>query len=116
MNSSTSFISRRAFLRDGALCLAGLNATTLLAAQADAQPACRIGLITDLHYGDKPAGNTRFYRETFGKLEEAVAKLNAEQLAFVVELGDLIDKAASVEQEIEWLKQIESAFAKTAAP
>jgi alkaline phosphatase len=116
MISSPSSISRRAFLRDGALCLAGLNAASLLAAEQDAKPAIRVGLVTDLHYADKPASNTRFYRETFGKLEEAVAKLNAEQLALVVELGDLIDKAASVEQEVEWLKQIESVFAKTTAP
>ncbi|MEO6787196.1 MAG: metallophosphoesterase, partial [Chthoniobacteraceae bacterium] len=116
MNFANCSISRRAFLRDGTLCLAGLNAASLLAAQADVKPVCRIGLVTDLHYADKPAGNTRFYRETFGKLEEAVAKLNAEQPAFVVELGDLIDKAASVEQEIEWLKQIESVFAKVTAP
>ncbi|MEO6739065.1 MAG: metallophosphoesterase [Chthoniobacteraceae bacterium] len=108
--------SRRAFLREGVLCLAGIHAGPLLAAEAEGKPACRIGLVTDLHYADKAAANTRFYRETLGKLEEGVQRFNAEQPAFVVELGDLIDKAASVEEEIAWLKNIEAVFAQTKAP
>jgi alkaline phosphatase len=115
MMSSAPDVSRRVFLRQGALCLAGLNAPSLLAAAVEAKPVCRIGLITDLHYADKLPTKTRFYRETFGKLEEAVAKLNAEQPAFVVELGDLIDKATSVDEEISWLKKIEALFAQTKA-
>ncbi len=113
MTRSDGHLSRRAFLRHGALCLAGFNAGSLLAAKVEAKSAARVGLVTDLHYADKPATKTRFYRETLGKLGEAVAKLNAEQPAFVVELGDLIDKAASVEEEIVWLKKIEAVFAET---
>lgn len=116
MMSSPPRFSRRAFLRNGALCLAGLHARSLLAASPEAKPACRIGLITDLHYADKLPTKSRFYRETYGKLEEAVAKLNAERPDFVVELGDLIDKAVSVEEEISWLKRIEAVFAETKAP
>ena len=83
--------------------------------RSEAKPACRIGLITDLHYADKVPTKTRFYRETFDKLTEAVRKLNAEQPAFAVELGDLIDKATSVDEEIAWLKKIETVFAQTKA-
>ena len=109
-------ITRRAFLQRGALCLAGLGGGALLAAEPDQKPVLRIGLVTDLHFGEKEAVGTRFYRETLGKLEEAVARFNADSPAFVVELGDLIDKAASVEQEIGWLETIEAVFARTKAP
>ncbi len=112
MNSLT----RRAFLKNGTLCLAGLGASSLLAAAEEKSPLMRIGLITDLHYADKPATKTRFYREALAKLDEAVAYFNQERPAFVVELGDLIDQAESVEQEINWLETIEKHFARLAMP
>jgi alkaline phosphatase len=88
----------------------------LLAAEAAVHPKFSIGLLTDLHYGDKPEHINRYCRETLGKLREAVDVFNAERPALVVELGDLIDQADSVEQEIGWLKQIEQVFAATVAP
>lgn len=104
--------SRRVFLKQGALCLAGLGARSLLAAEAGTNPSVRIALVTDLHYADKPEAGTRFYRETLGKLDEAIERFKTERPAFVVELGDLIDQADSVEREIAWLKVIEKRFAR----
>jgi len=72
--------------------------------------------MTDLHYADKEPTKTRFYREALGKLDEAVAHMNREKPALVVELGDFIDQADSVEREIEWLKTMESHFAKLTMP
>lgn len=109
-------VTRRAFLRNGVLCLAASYGTQLLAADETARPVFSLGLVTDLHYGDKPEVGTRYYRETLGKLGEAVGKFNAERPAFVVELGDLIDQADSVEQEIGWLQAIEKVFAGIEAP
>ena len=88
----------------------------MLAADAGAKPLLRIGLMTDLHYADKEPTKTRFYREALGKLDEAVDYFNKERPAFVVELGDLIDKAATVEQETEWLGTIEKHFARLSMP
>ena len=99
-------MSRRAFLHHGSLCLAAAG-TDMLAADVAAKPLLRAGLMTDLHYADKEPTKTRFYREALGKLDEAVDYFNKEKPAFVVELGDLIDKATTVEQEIEWLGAIE---------
>jgi alkaline phosphatase len=106
--------SRRAFLQNGALCLAGFSAGRVLAADASSMPVKRIGLMTDLHYGDKQPTKTRFYREALGKLDEAVAFFNREKPDVVVELGDFIDQAESVEQEIGWLKTMEQHY--TALP
>ena len=108
--------SRRLFLHQGTLCLAGLAAGRLLAAEAGAKPLLRVGLMTDLHYGDKPPKRTRFYREALGKLNEAVAFMNREKPACVVELGDLIDQASDLDQEREWLAVAERHYAKLAMP
>ena len=108
--------SRRAFLQNSTLCLAGLGGGRLLAAEPDAGPLLRVGLMTDLHYADKEHARTRFYREALAKLDEAVQVMNREKPALVVELGDFIDQADSVETEIEWLKTMESHFARLAMP
>lgn len=109
-------LTRRAFLHRGSLCLASSGAAHLLAAESTARPLFRIGLMTDLHYADKAPTKTRFYREALGKLDEAVDLFNKERPALVIELGDLIDKAATVEEEIEWLGTIEKHYARLSMP
>lgn len=106
--------SRRAFLQNSTLCLAGFSG--LKAADAEAKPLLRVGLMTDLHYADKPPTKTRFYREALAKLNEAVEVMNREKPALVVELGDFIDQSDSVEKEIELLKTMESHFARLSMP
>jgi alkaline phosphatase len=108
--------SRRTFLHRGLFCMAGFRSLIGLAADPAAKPRFRVGLITDLHYADKPEKGTRFYRETPAKLREAIARFNDERPAVVVELGDLIDAAETVDQEIAWLQQIEKLFAQVNAP
>lgn len=109
-------ISRRAFLHQGTLFLAGFGAGRLLATEKDARPLLRAGLMTDLHYADKEPTTTRFYREALAKLDEAVEIMNRERPDLVVELGDFIDQADSVEREIEWLRVMESHYARLAMP
>jgi 3',5'-cyclic AMP phosphodiesterase CpdA len=108
--------SRRAFLQNSTLCLAGFSAGKSLAVETDVRPLLRVGLMTDLHYADKEPTKTRFYREALAKLDEAVEHMNREKPALVVELGDFIDQADSVEKEIEWLKTMESHFARLSMP
>jgi predicted phosphodiesterase len=108
--------SRRAFLHHHALVLAGFGAGKLLAVDENAKPLLRAGLMTDLHYADKEPTKTRFYREALAKLDEAVDFMNRGKPTVVVELGDFIDQADSVEREMEWLKTMESHFARLAMP
>ena len=84
----------------------------MLSTESEAKPLLRVGLMTDLHYADKPPTKTRFYREALAKRDEAVEAMNREKPALVIELGDFIDQADSVEKEIEWLKTMESHFAR----
>ena len=108
--------SRRVLIQRSSLCLAGFGAGKILAADAEAKPLLRAGLMTDLHYADKAPTKTRFYREALAKLDEAVDFMNREKPVLVVELGDFIDQADSVEREIEWLKTMEAHFAKLTMP
>jgi alkaline phosphatase len=115
---NTKLITRRAFVHGSALVLAGSTAgsfalpTGLPAEDAGAKPILRIGLLTDLHYADKPRAGTRYYRETPTKLKAAVEQFQRDQVDFVVELGDLVDAAASVEDEQGYLKTINDQLAQ----
>jgi len=109
--------TRRAFLLHGTLSLAGsamvASGALRLAEAKDERdrPKVRIGLVTDLHYGDKPPAGTRYYRETPAKLAEAAKRFQEEKTDLVVELGDLIDGADSVEVEKAYVKRIVKDFA-----
>lgn len=105
-------LSRRTFLRGGNLLIAApflsATATSKLFAKAwheqDAQDedrvTLRLGLITDLHYADKPPAGTRYYRETLAKLDDAAAEFARHEPRYLIELGDLVDAAESVEAEL----------------
>lgn len=105
---------RRAFLRNGALVLmaAGVEPATALGGIREEQPAVKCGLVTDLHYADKQPAGSRHYRETPDKLAEAAEHFGSSELDFVVELGDFIDAADSVEQELAYLKRIDRDFSR----
>jgi len=103
-------LSRRAFLQNGTLVLAtAATSSGALFAGEEAAPL-RVGLITDLHYADKPTAGTRHYRETLSKLEKAANQFERDQPAFLVELGDFIDAADSVDTELRYLATINRDF------
>lgn len=111
----TAVESRRAFLRNGTLLLAGsaLDFTAvgpLLAGDEPAKPTVRVGLITDLHYADKPRAGSRFYRQSLTKLSEASARFKRDKTDLVVELGDFIDAADTVKTELGYLKTVNQTF------
>jgi predicted phosphodiesterase len=104
-------LGRRAFLQNGTLVLATAATinTSLLLANEGKEPL-RVGLITDLHYADKPPAGSRHYRESLVKLAEAAIQFEKDKMTFVVELGDLIDAADAVEMEQRYLKTINQEF------
>ncbi len=97
-------------LKHGALVLtaASIDPSSLLAAEDE--PALKVGLVTDLHYADKPPAGSRHYRETPDKLAEAARQFSQDQVAFLVELGDFIDAADTVKAELGYLKRINRDF------
>jgi predicted phosphodiesterase len=118
-HASTRRVGRRAFLANGSLFLAAASLDLMACADLTAQEApkqggMRFGLVTDLHYADKKPAGTRHYRETLDKLAEAAERFKKDEPAFVVELGDLVDAADSVETELKYLKRIDKQFAAIA--
>lgn len=113
------YIHRRNFLNCSSLLIASSGIFKLLGAEKfqniieNSELKIQFGLITDLHHADKPSAGTRYYRETIGKFGEATEKFKSAKPDFIVELGDLIDAADSVETELKYLKQINCEFEKT---
>ncbi len=116
LDITSNQLNRRAFIHNGALFLlgAGFDWTrprALLAEDKINKPRVRIGMVTDLHYADKPPAGSRHYRETIAKLAEAAGRFQKDKPDFLVELGDFIDAADSVPAEKTYLKRINRDFA-----
>ncbi|MEO7191907.1 MAG: metallophosphoesterase [Vicinamibacterales bacterium] len=113
-------MDRRDFLRASSASLAGLATMSLGQAAPEPpgpqRPRLRFGMLTDPHYADAEPLGTRFYRESLGKVREAVGRLNGERVEFLAALGDLKDMAprepdtrtqahlAAIEAEIQQFK------------
>jgi manganese-dependent ADP-ribose/CDP-alcohol diphosphatase len=79
-----------AFLAGGAAS-AGLPGCVLGSGEGRRGPV-RFGVIADVQYADRDRKGTRYYRESPRKLAACVDALNREDLAFVIHLGDFIDR------------------------
>jgi hypothetical protein len=72
--------------------LFGILSAVLLFDQLRAEePEFSFGLVADVQYADKETSGQRRYRESLGKLKEAMEGLNREELLFTANLGDSID-------------------------
>lgn len=115
--SSERGTDRRGFLHQTGCLLAGAGISGLtreLAAadhEAPSVPLLRIGLVTDLHYADKPAAGSRHYRDSRAKLEAAGKQFALAKTDLVIQLGDSIDTATSLDAEKEALRCIHAEFA-----
>jgi alkaline phosphatase len=106
-------LTRRAFLGQGSLLLLGATGASTSAwadEAASAAPVLRIGLVTDLHYADRPPAGTRYYRETLAKFAEAAQRFSERKSDLVIGLGDLIDAADTLEGEKDHLRRIVKEF------
>ena len=109
------YLSRRVILRHGTLLLAApaFNPSQCLSDELHAET--RVGMVTDLHYADKVAAGSRHYRETLPKLTEATLQFEKDKVDLVVELGDFIDAADSVDTELRYLKAVNDQFSKVSS-
>ncbi len=81
---------RRAFLRNSGAAL--LGACAARRAAADAAAPLRFGAGADIQYCDCDAAGSRYYRDSLEKAAACAGALSGEGLAFVVHLGDFIDR------------------------
>lgn len=56
------------------------------------KPLFSFGIVADIQYCDCEPIGTRYYRSSPEKLREAMTKLKADSVSFVINLGDLIDR------------------------
>lgn len=72
------------------------GATTLVSpsasAESEREPLFEFGLVADAQYCDCDTKGTRHYRESLAKLSEAAKTFNSKDLAFTLQVGDLIDR------------------------
>ena len=115
-NEPIAPISRRAFLRNGSLFLLASSCTGKLWAADEARPKLRVGLVTDLHYADKPSSGTRYYRETLAKFTAAAEQFAKDKPDLFVHLGDLIDSGDSVAAELAFVKRMNEPFQALQGP
>ncbi len=109
-SDTAASLNRRAFLQHGTLLLTAASWQTRADNPADFVPVAQCGICTDLHFADKKSAGTRHYRETGQKLDEAAQEFARHPLSFIVELGDLIDAADSVQTEQKYLATINRQF------
>jgi manganese-dependent ADP-ribose/CDP-alcohol diphosphatase len=90
---STNY-SRRQVLRLAIPALGGafLSDKLLAAPAASERPLFSFGLLGDPQYADINPSGSRHYRASLGKLKACIARLNQEDLEFVVTVGDIIDR------------------------
>lgn len=90
----SSNYSRRQVLRLTIPALAGaFPADKLLAHSVAAEaPLFSFGLLGDPQYADINPAGSRHFRASLGKLKACIARLNEEDLEFVVTVGDIIDR------------------------
>ena len=113
-------IDRRDFLKVSSASLFGLVVGGCVSTPnfRSVQLPLRFGLITDPHYADTPSKGKRFYRESLGKVREAVDRIRAERVAFLAELGDFKDMEAgeTAARTLSHLIAIEREFQRFGGP
>ncbi len=69
----------------------------------------RFGVVTDIHYADRPTSGTRHYRDSIKKVREAVEEFNRAEVDFLIELGDVkdMDAEATPSLTLRYLAAIE---------
>jgi hypothetical protein len=77
------------------------------------QPSFRFGVVTDIHCADRPDDNRfgpRFYRQSLERLKECVADFNTRDLAFAIQLGDVIDGRETQRENLADLDNVLSVY------
>lgn len=85
-------MDRKEFLYSSSILIGGLTLRPF--SFSTARRKIRIGMISDLHYADRPRpGNSnRYYRDSLEKLKECVREMNREQVDFLIQVGDFKDQ------------------------
>ena len=111
-------ISRRRFLGFTGTFATGLLFSPDLLAKSGEIPVVRFGMLSDVHYADREPAGARFYRQSLGKVQECIDRMNQEKLDFAIEMGDFKDQDAVPNEAntLKYLTTIESVLQKFNGP
>lgn len=82
----------------------------------NARSVVKLGLLTDVHYADKPPLGSRYYRDSLPKLEVALQTFADEQVNAIIQLGDLADAHATAIDEEKALRDLARRFNQVDIP
>lgn len=102
MSAGYNSLSRRRFFAEMlfAVCLLGLIMAG--GCQNGNRDNCfEFGIIADTQYAEKDSLGERNYRDAILRLEECVVDFNNRELAFLIQLGDIIDGGDNAAKELE---------------
>lgn len=123
MTSAKSFtmsyiINRRQFLKYSGTGMLALSASPFGFFAKGRRALLTFGIVTDSHYADREVAGTRNYRDSIGKMEEAMEEMNSKRVDFAVHLGDFKDQAEHPNERstLAFLEKIEKAFSSYRGP
>lgn len=112
-------INRREFVVSTATLLGSVPFLGLVGLK-DSFKSIRFGIITDLHYADRPANlaSNRYYRQSLTKLSECIDLMEQEKVDFLIQLGDFKDQGdpPNEVETLQFLTTIEKEFSRFNGP
>ena len=113
-------ITRREFLKDSGLVIAGVSFGIPLAHANRNYSTAKLsfGIVTDVHYADAEPIGTRRYRESMVKMNECVTLMNDKKVDFIIELGDFKDQGEPMAEDatLKYLTVIEKVYQQFKGP
>ena len=110
-------MKRRRFVETIVTVIGGVSVSGAVLAKANFRPV-RFGIVTDMHYAERPPGNNRYYSESLEKVSECIDLMNEQEVDFLIELGDLKDQGVSPHEAetLNFLSTIEREFQRFNGP
>lgn len=109
-------LSRRAVLQRGLFAFGGMAIGDWKALLPTEVPVLTLGLVTDVHWANKPASGTRHYQASLRKLEDAFRLFRANGVDHIVHMGDLVDSYPKKEDEQAAIGEVSGLFHATHRP
>lgn len=110
-------MDRRKFVLTSVTLIGGFPLSRLAMANRPFKPV-RFGIVTDMHYADRPSQGNRYYRQSLSKTAECVALMNEQKVDFLIEVGDLKDQGVhpGETETLQFLDTIEQELRRFEGP
>lgn len=103
-------MNRRVFLKRAACGI--LTASSIPLISCNNSGSLRFGIVTDIHYSERESYDSRYFKDSIQKLQDAIHTFRQSDLDFLIELGDFKDQDATPDRDstLAYLDTIEEVF------